>query len=45
MGIVSFVDELVDVDRVECFDHVEGGEDCSMGGFFLLKPVSMMLLI
>ena len=45
MGIVYFVDELVDVDRVECFGHVDGGEDCFMGGFFLLKPVSMVLLI
>ena len=45
MGIVYFVDELVDVDRVECFGHVEGGEDCPMGGGGLLKPVSMMLLI
>ena len=44
MGVVYFLDELVDVDRVECFGHVEGGEDCSMG-FFLSKPVSMVLLI
>ena len=40
-----FVDELVDVDRVKCFGRVEGGEDCSMGVFFLLKSVSMVLLI
>ena len=45
MGIVYFLDEFVDVDSVECFGRVEGGEDCSMGGFFLLKPVSMVLLI
>ena len=45
MGVVYFVDELVDVYRIECFGHVEGGEDCSMGEFFLLKPVSMVLLI
>ena len=32
MGVVYFVDELVDVDRVECLGHVEGGEDCSIGG-------------
>ena len=39
-----FSNELVDVDRVKCFDHVEGGEDCPMR-VFLLKPVSMVLLI
>ena len=42
MGGVYFVDELVDVDRVECFGHVESGEDCYMRGFFLLKPVCMV---
>ena len=25
----------MDVDRVECFGHVEGGKDCSMGFFFV----------
>ena len=30
MGAVYFVDKLV-----ECFGHVEGGEDCSMGGGFI----------
>ena len=29
-----FVDDLVDVDCVECFGFVKGSEDCSMGGFF-----------
>ena len=42
VGGVYFVDELVDVDRVECFGHVESGEDCYMRGFFLLKPVCMV---
>ena len=37
MGIVYFVDELVDVDCVECFGHVEGGENCSIGGRFFIK--------
>ena len=44
MGAVYFVDKLVNVDRVECFSHVEGGENCSLRGF-LLKPLSMVLLI
>ena len=37
MGIVYFVDGLVDVDRVECFGHVESGENCSMRSFFFVE--------
>ena len=35
MSVVYFVDELVDVDRVECFGHFESSQYCSMRGFFV----------
>ena len=45
MGVVYFVNKLVDVELVECFGHVESSENCFIRRFFLLKPVSMVLLI
>ena len=33
MGVMYFVDKLVDVDRVECLGHVESGENCYMKRF------------
>ena len=41
-GCFVFVNELVDVDCVECFDHVESSEDCSMSGCFFVKPMIMV---
>ena len=35
--VVNFVNELVDVDCVECFGHVKSGEDFFIRGFFFIE--------
>ena len=35
VGVLNFVDELVNFNCVEGFDHFECGEDCSLRGFFV----------